>query len=272
VRVAALGDHEVGDSLEVSAEVREFFGSTQLGFRTGINHFVNLGPATEPVTVQTVDAADIYYASWLNSDNSVEPLESAMVHLTPVRVDSSDAGTTQFGEWLLLQNEAEKGGADTAGVNLDALIDSGVTFVPCVDDSIEITGVLRYEFSEYRIAPRSDSDITVIFHGDCASSVPGDLASGPDRLWLSPARPNPFTPRTTLRFQLAERGRAGLAIYGVDGRTVRDVLAEQVLEAGTYQYVWDGRNEAGENVPSGLYFVRLLSPLGEKSEKLLLVR
>ncbi len=73
---------------------------------------------------------------------------------------------------------------------------------------------------------------------------------------LEPCRPNPFNPRTTISFRIAENGPASLRIYDVSGRLVR-TLVDGVVEAGTHEMAWDGRTVDGRAAASGIYFMRL---------------
>lgn len=73
---------------------------------------------------------------------------------------------------------------------------------------------------------------------------------------LSLASRNPARDGATLRCSLARAGRVRLAIHDVTGRLVR-TLADGVLPAGAHSLAWDGRDEAGERVPPGLYLARL---------------
>jgi hypothetical protein len=70
--------------------------------------------------------------------------------------------------------------------------------------------------------------------------------------------PNPFNPVAQVRFQLANEQTISLRIYAPSGRLVR-VLSEGPRPAGTHSVIWDGRDEQGHQVESGLYFVRLIA-------------
>jgi hypothetical protein len=72
---------------------------------------------------------------------------------------------------------------------------------------------------------------------------------------LSQNFPNPFNPRTSVSFSLAEKGPVTITVYDVDGRRVR-VLVDEVREAGPHTIVWDGKNDAGQALASGVYFMR----------------
>ena len=77
----------------------------------------------------------------------------------------------------------------------------------------------------------------------------------PARAVLRAVGPNPFQGRTTLAYDLPRRGPVTLRVYDVGGRLVRS-LAFGVQDAGVHSVEWDGRNEAGAAITSGLYFVR----------------
>jgi 5'-nucleotidase/UDP-sugar diphosphatase len=68
--------------------------------------------------------------------------------------------------------------------------------------------------------------------------------------------PNPFNPETQISFSLPEDGEVRLTIYNVLGQRVK-VLLDEYQRAGTQTVVWDGRNEKGEEVSSGIYFYKL---------------
>lgn len=86
------------------------------------------------------------------------------------------------------------------------------------------------------------------------------------------ARPNPFAQATDLSFSLASAA-AGVQLNLVDasGRLVR-TLVDSALPAGIHRVVWDGRDSAGRELTSGIYFARLQAGGMEVSEKVLLVR
>ncbi len=73
---------------------------------------------------------------------------------------------------------------------------------------------------------------------------------------LHAAAPNPFNPRTTLRFELDRGADVRLEIYDLDGRRVRTLVAGR-LPAGTHETVWAGRDDAGRPLGSGVYLVQL---------------
>jgi immune inhibitor A len=83
--------------------------------------------------------------------------------------------------------------------------------------------------------------------------------------------PNPFNPATTINFGVEHNGRVDLDLYDVLGRHVR-TLAAQIVAAGNQQVVWDGTDESGHAVSSGVYFARLRSGGQSIVRKMVLAR
>ena len=84
-------------------------------------------------------------------------------------------------------------------------------------------------------------------------------------------RPNPFNPRTTLRFVLGSSGRAELSIFDIGGRKVR-TLVDAVLPAGPQSAVWDGTDNAGSRLPAGVYWSQLRANGYESQRKMILIK
>ena len=78
----------------------------------------------------------------------------------------------------------------------------------------------------------------------------------PDRFTLHQNYPNPFNPSTTIRYEVHRPGHLILAIYNVLGQRVRTLVDAQQA-AGERSVVWDGRNDQGEVMASGVYFSRM---------------
>ena len=93
----------------------------------------------------------------------------------------------------------------------------------------------------------------------------------PSEFDLSQNYPNPFNPTTKIEFTLGKSGFVALQIYDVLGRKVRTLVSEEV-SSGYKSVIWDGKNEEGEDVASGVYFYQL--KVGDFSEpkKMLLLK
>jgi len=68
--------------------------------------------------------------------------------------------------------------------------------------------------------------------------------------------PNPFNPSTTINFEIPESQKVVIGIFDVAGRKVA-TLVDGRREAGSHQVVWNGRDQSGAQVASGVFFVRM---------------
>jgi len=83
--------------------------------------------------------------------------------------------------------------------------------------------------------------------------------------------PNPFNPRTMVAFTLPSAANVTLAVYNVEGRLVKTLLAATVGE-GRHEYVWDGTDASGVSVSSGVYFYRLTGGRQTLTRKMVLLK
>ena len=91
-----------------------------------------------------------------------------------------------------------------------------------------------------------------VFQGGAPADVePND---GP-QTFTAWARPNPFQDETRLSLRSDRAGLASLGIFGADGRLVRTFTGLDLLP-GAHGLTWDGRDDSGSPVPSGVYFYR----------------
>jgi hypothetical protein len=83
--------------------------------------------------------------------------------------------------------------------------------------------------------------------------------------------PNPFNPETTLSFSVKEAGAVRIEIYNLKGQLVR-TLVNQELATGNYSAVFDGRDNAGKPVSSGVYYYRMTAPGYTSTRKMVLAQ
>jgi hypothetical protein len=93
------------------------------------------------------------------------------------------------------------------------------------------------------------------------------------RTQLIGARPNPANPSATITFSLAKQGNVSLKIFDVSGRLVRTLIEDAVeASAAPYEIVWDGTNNNGQHVGSGVFFYQLDAPGYTSSKKLVILK
>ena len=208
-------------------------------------------------------------------------------HLTSGALDCSSLGAVSLRFWRWLGVEQPQ--YDHAYVRVSS---DGTNWVTVWENTVEITD---------NSWTQMELDISAVAHGQetvylrwtmgttdggwtyCGWNIDDIEIWGLDRILagvddehvfatrLDPARPNPFNPVTTIAFALPEAGPARLAVYDVSGRLVA-VLAEGVHEAGEHEAVWNGRDAAGRQLGSGVYFVRLEFAGSVSTRKMVMVK
>jgi hypothetical protein len=83
--------------------------------------------------------------------------------------------------------------------------------------------------------------------------------------------PNPFNPSTTIEYSIAQPTRVEIVLFDVGGRKVK-TLVDEVKSPGLHRVVWDGRNERGEQVASGIFFCRLRADAYSSVRKMILLK
>lgn len=89
---------------------------------------------------------------------------------------------------------------------------------------------------------------------------------------LVTASPNPFSGETTVRLVLPAAGRVNARIIGLDGRVVRTLAQDVMLPGGATTLRWNGGDDRGRPVPSGVYFVRIDGERGASTRRLVRTR
>jgi flagellar hook assembly protein FlgD len=94
----------------------------------------------------------------------------------------------------------------------------------------------------------------------------------PHQNTLSQNYPNPFNPSTSIEFTVRERTRVSLKVYDVSGQLVRTLLEAERAPGEVHRMTWDGRNDAGQAVSSGVYFYRLVASDFTQTKKMVLLK
>jgi len=244
----------------------------------------NIGSASVTVTVNPIEATFDFDPNTLNIANANGRV-TGHIQLPP------GCGTCEQIDLLSIALEGPLGMASP-------ITDPKFGFVtaPCVDEDGD--GVLEYLVKFERadvviIAEEPTSLLTISGHLLASSSFGTAAFEGTDEIRviqkgkkgkaaklvarradiyeLSQNRPNPFNPTTKIAFQLPEAGEVSLVIYNLQGQLIR-VLVQDVHAAGSYQVEWNGRDEGGRAVSSGVYFYRFVSPGLVQTKRMLLLK
>jgi hypothetical protein len=171
-------------------------------------------------------------------------------------------------------------------------------------EGVEGQVVMSDELGDFLLASHSTEEgLRVVFAGAAAVTGPGELLRihgvGPGNVHLTRAlfnngtiegrttfervehalvafalhanAPNPFNPETTIGFELASSTGVRLEVFDLLGQKVR-TLVSQTLPSGSHRALWDGRNDAGIQVGSGVYVYRLEAGAFAQTRRMLLVK
>ena len=97
------------------------------------------------------------------------------------------------------------------------------------------------------------------------------IGSIPDKCILYQNYPNPFNPVTEIPVEIREPGLASLTVYNLKGEQIRTIF-KRILEPGKHTYVWDGKNDFGEKVGSGMYVYVLQSGSVKLMKKMIFMK
>ncbi|MCE2394025.1 T9SS type A sorting domain-containing protein [Candidatus Poribacteria bacterium] len=142
-----------------------------------------------------------------------------------------------------------------------------------IGDSLEVTltdttGEIASERFSFTVTP----DTLV----NAALPVTLDRVGAPKQTLLLQNYPNPFNPETWIPYHLSEAAPVTLSIYNANGQRIR-TLSLGFQAAGFYQSrsraaYWDGRNDLGERVSSGVYFYQLSTPSEHQMKRMVIVK
>jgi hypothetical protein len=94
----------------------------------------------------------------------------------------------------------------------------------------------------------------------------------PTEFALEQNHPNPFNATTSIRYQLPQKCHVSIAIYNMLGQKIRTLLQNQFHQAGIHAIPWDGNNDLGQEVGSGIYLYQLHAGDFVTSKKLVVMK
>ena len=222
----------IGDSVEVSGTVEEWYNLTQINIANEGSSFTLLDTDQEvydPIVVS----------------NLSEGHESILV--TVSGTCSSLPSDANYGEWLL-----DHEGADIMIQNV--IFD----FMPEIGQSYTVTGPATYTYSNYKVYPRNANDIEE-----------GILSNANiiENFSILEAYPNPFNPTLTIEFSTLNTDLIEVSIYNIMGHKVENLFSG-IVESNQLQTLnWDASNYS-----SGDYLVQLKSENQVKTHKITLIK
>lgn len=178
---------------------------------------------------------------------------------------------------LVTYSDVEGGNAGAGNIDQNPIFaDNDLRLAPispCVDAGSNAAVSVTTDYDGHQRIHDGDGNMTATvdmgpfeYGAGSVTGIPGDggdAAGVPLRVWPNPARSG-----SHIAFTLAEAGPVRVDVFDVAGRAVRTLLEGQ-LDAGDHQISWEGRDDRGVAVPSGVYFLRVLSSDGERHSRVL---
>lgn len=198
-------------------------------FRLHLPEFGGLADAVTDVQWYLKDASDSYETTGCLLSKYFYNDEAGLVvvNLTDAAAFCPTPFKYEVGDSLLLSLTAEKAGKLPVRLTVGARVQGrGVQWLG--------------EVSSFVLEKRS---------GEEATSIPKEFR-------LHQNYPNPFNPETTITYDLPEAALVVLEIYNLHGQRVRTLLREH-RKAGSHRALWDGRDDSGQGVASGIYAYKL---------------
>ena len=146
--------------------------------------------------------------------------------------------------------------------------------LPAIFDWLVASEDTKIKFTHEEIKLESKQASFMLFVGttDFIEQASTAYLNMPTSFRLDQNYPNPFNPITLVKFQLPEREVVTINIYDILGQHIRTLLDKDKLEPGYYQIQWNGLNDSGNQVASGIYFLQFRAQQINRTIKMILQR
>ncbi len=245
-----------GDEVTITGTVEEYDPAWHFKYDNNTK-LINISSVSVESTGNSVAAIAVGTSDLAQDADEVESYEGELVSIGNVTVSSVNSY-----DWSVVD-----------GSGVECLIDDDMatmeanSFMSGLEEGTTLTnvsGIFNFSFGTYKIQIRDMADLGQLGIDDDFAGIAREFA-------LYPNFPNPFNPETRIRFQLAENSDVKLMVYDVLGRKVRTLVSDR-MNAGHHVINWDGLNDAGTDVASGMYVYRIKAGNFIAHRKMLLVR
>ena len=225
-------------------------------WKSPINIDLGFNPETDDLTVT------------VNTVNSLRPETDLELYCTITEDNIAHQGPN--GEPIHMQAFRHMWAETTGGQPVSSSLGSHVLVENCpVEagwnyDELRATVYVR-DMATGKIL-QAGTDFLANIEGSTGVEDPASVAFG-----LEANFPNPFNPKTAISYSLESAGDVSLRIYDAEGRLVRTLLSGNA-SAGRHTIDWDGTNDAGASVASGVYLYRLDSARNSEMRKMMLLK
>ena len=245
-----------GDEVTITGTVEEYDPEWHFKYDNNTK-IINVSVVTVNSTGNSLAAMNVSTEDLDQDADEVESYEGCLVTVSGVTVSAVNAH-----DWSIVDDSGVECLIDDDMANMAA--DNYMSDLAEGTTLASVTGIFNFSYGTYKIQIRDLADLGQLDIDDDFAGVAREFA-------LYPNYPNPFNPETRIRFQLAENSNVRLMIYDVLGRKVRTLVSDR-MDAGHHVLNWDGLNDAGTAVASGMYVYRIKAGDFIAHRKMLLVR
>jgi predicted extracellular nuclease len=239
-----------GDEITMTGKVYEHYGSTNLDSVTAVT-IMSTNNVISPLLVSTADLAQ-------DSDEP-ESYEGCLVNVSNVTVSEIN----QY-DWSIKDDSDISCLMDDDMATMDA--DNAMSELVEGQQLSYIMGIFNYSFGTYKVQIRDVADL------GATVGIDDDVKVNPYEYALQDNFPNPFNPETQIWFSLGGQENVKLDIYNIMGRQVRTLVNGDSFNSGFHVLNWDGTDNAGQKVASGMYIYRIKAGDFIADKKMLLVK
>jgi hypothetical protein len=172
-----------------------------------------------------------------------------------------NAGKIPLGTYRFLRGGQDSPGSGTVFGSVELLNDTALVSAVYADSVFNTARQDSFVLRADAVIFEQFQDVTSIF----------DPSVLPEEFALAQNFPNPFNPTTQIRFALPLTAMVDLKIYDILGREVKTLVRGE-LNPGTYTYEWDGRNNYGNSVSSGMYIYRITAGKFIETKKMMMLK
>ena len=233
----------VGSQVQLTADIKEYYGLTELA---------NLSNTSILSSNNKIDPIQIDVSVLSNGCTfEAEIYEGMLVYIENVKVTGSLNDKNQFFVSDSTNNE----------VIIDKYMFEGDLPEPQLGTVFKkIAGIVHYNYEEYKIMPRENSDLEI---SDSLIVIPET-----SELLIYP-NPSKSTVNFKLNESIFDQGNVKIEIIDINGRTVMDLFNGELK---TDKLIWNGRTFNGKEAPTGIYFFRMEMGSEEKTQKFVMLR
>jgi hypothetical protein len=234
-----------GDEVKVGGYINEYYGLTEMEPHNGSAVYLeSFGNDLPEASIVAPDVLIDDASPEIDGDSySGEAWESVWVR-TPVSTVVDTTGAGQYGTFKI---------SSVTGLSDSLTVDPYITlsYAAMPNDRVSVAGFMTYDFGNFELVPIRDADV-YLDPSTAVNPTPIMPAGGFSRI-----APNPFNPKTEIRFVMTRDNLAQLNVYNIRGELVKTLQNGRLQGGQEYVYHWDGKDGSGRQMSSGTYFARL---------------